>query len=142
MNLDKVKDYELRLLVAEHVMGLKILTKEKMLEEAQRVWETQPKVEHFFGGFRAWREEPDGVVHVQQVLPTWDLDEKTCMLMLNTVDTWMIKRHGHYTHCRYEVTVTKDLPQARHVYAMDPECWMRAACRACLRLCIKDNPND
>lgn len=63
-------------LVAERVMGLRILTREEMEAEAQRVWPEQPKCRRFFLGFDAWRG-PDGEIATRQHIPDYSTDPGT-----------------------------------------------------------------
>lgn len=78
---------ELDLLVAEKVMGLKILTKDEMEAEARNRWEYQPLCRIFFG-FAAY-PNPDGTIDVQQKCPqfstkieeAWEVRERIGWLM-------------------------------------------------------------
>lgn len=74
---------ELDALVAEHVFGTAILTREAMEAEAVRVWVEQPQCTKFFWGFTAWRGD-DGTIQCAQdfepystdIAAAWDVVEK------------------------------------------------------------------
>jgi hypothetical protein len=63
-----------------------------------------------------------------------------CMDALNKMDGWTIRKSGHYRDRRFDVSVSKDLPNARHAYAMDRKSWKVAACRAMLKVMDSECP--
>lgn len=73
-------------LIAEHVMGRELPTRDEMVAEARRVWETQPDCLsfHTLGGFFA--RKTDGLyIETQPACPRYTTDAKDCASVIEAM---------------------------------------------------------